>query len=153
MVGAGEHDVGRLHIAVHYPAPVRGVECPGDLHTDPKHPRQRHRTFGAKHRRGVDAVDELHRDPRLPVLDAAVEHVDDVRMIETSDGLGLTFEPSRGAPVGGVGGEQFQGNPTRQSRMVGRVHVPHPACSQPVVHPEAGKDLPGLQLCPHVQGL
>ena len=102
VLGAGKHDVGRLHVAMHHTAAVCSVQCFGDLRPDVHHTTQRQRTVAAQQAVGVHPVDELHGDPRVAVLDAAIEHSDDVRVVQPRDGLGLALEAGSGTLVGGV---------------------------------------------------
>ena len=81
-VGVGDHDVGRLHVAVHQPALVRGVEGVRDLgHEACRAPRRQ--AAGARDEEAEAlALDEAHRDEQVArVLPRAVDR-DDVRVLE-----------------------------------------------------------------------
>ena len=75
----------RLDVAVDEPLSVRECERAADLEAELEHPPDRQRAAALDELLQVLAVDELEDDELLPVLLAAVDHRDDVRMRELRD--------------------------------------------------------------------
>ena len=79
----------------------------------------------------VAAVHVLHGDPQAFVFAPAVVHRDDVRMPHPGRDVGLALEPRAELGVARqVGTEQFQGVPSRQPWVRGKVHTPHAALTE-----------------------
>src|SRR6185295_6959432 len=81
-----------LHVAVDKPLRVRERERPADLEAELEHPAHRQRAAAFDELLQVVALDELEDDELLPVLLAAIDHRDDVRMRELRDRARLAPE-------------------------------------------------------------
>ncbi len=75
-------------------------------------------SVGEKSRR-VLTVDKVHGDPQMALGLPPVVHADDVRMPKRGRQVGLAIESAAVLRVGGhVCGEDLEGIPTRQARML-----------------------------------
>ena len=129
VVGRGQQDVGRFHVPVQQPGPVREIQAGADLADDVHDPVRGHRAVaGTGGHRGVDAGDVLHGDPQLPVDRAAVVHGDDVAVDQPGREVGLPLEPRPEVRVVGERRvQQLQRIPPRQTGMLGEVDGTHSA--------------------------
>ena len=118
----------RLHVAVHEPGAVRGVERVGDLLADADHVGHREATLFVDEMAQGGPVDELHHDVRDAVVVAGVVGGDDVGVGEPGRGDGFVAEADSGAVVGGeVGAEDLDRHPAGEHRVVGHPHGGHAA--------------------------
>jgi hypothetical protein len=122
-----EQDVVRLEVAVDDAAVV------GRLHPERHLGHQFGRRVGAQPAGRAEPLHEaaafqaLHRHVRVPVGLAAVEHLDDVRVADGGDRLGLGEEPGQLARVGVPAGEHhLEGDDAVQLDVPGLVHHPMP---------------------------
>ncbi len=121
-------------------AAVGVVEGRGDMAEDPQ------RVFAGQARAGLrqffqmapqaSAVDQFHHQVIEIVLRVEVEHLDDVRMFEGGDSLGLALEPRQEVlALDQVRVQDLDGDISVQARVVAPVDVGHPPA------PEALEDL------------
>ncbi len=142
--GAGQQDVGRLHVTVQHASAVRVVQRVGDPFDDLHGPlgRQRHRVDGGR----VDPVDVLHADPQLFALGATIEDGDDAGMVEPGGEIGLPLEPRANTRVGEqVPIEQLERGQPVQPRMPRQVHRAHAALAERPLDGEPGEHLTNLE--------
>ncbi|GAA0923600.1 hypothetical protein GCM10009558_035640 [Virgisporangium aurantiacum] len=128
-----DHDVGRLHIAVHDAVLVRGTERRGHLRADAQHVGHRQRTvFEALGQRL--AGEQLHHDVRnalAVVMLTEVEDPGDVRVSQLRDRLGLGPDAPAGVPVGDeTWGEDLHRHLTVEHLVVGTPDDGHTAFSE-----------------------
>ena len=126
----GDHDVGRLEIAVDDALVVRGGQCVGDRERD------RHQAFTGQTAVGNQSIerltlDQLHREEVDAVRFLDRIDRDDVRMVEGGDGAGLALEA--GEPVGIAGeirGQHLERDLATELRVAGAIHFAHTACPE-----------------------
>jgi hypothetical protein len=82
VVAAGDQHVGRLDVAVHEAARVRGVQGRADLADDPRGTQRLERALGHQQPAQVRALDQPHRDEQDAVLLVGLEDRDDVRVVD-----------------------------------------------------------------------
>ena len=114
-----EQDVGRLHVAVHDAAGVRGVERVGHLAGNAQRVGERQRSLALEPLLQRIARDERHDEERQLAPHARVEQRQDVRMMNAGD------EPDLGQkPLGGEGQcrpQHLQGDRAIVLAIVGQV--------------------------------
>jgi hypothetical protein len=147
VVGAVEQDVGRLDVAVHEPARVRGVQRRGDLGDDRGGALGRQPALGAHDRPQVGPVDVAHDDVEDPVLLAGREDRDDVRMLDRRGGLGLAHEAVAERRVDRQRGrDRLEGHDAVERQLHGAVDDPHPAAARHALDPVAGEDVARVEV-------
>ncbi len=141
---AGEQDIGGLHITVQDVHPVRIVQCRSGFRDDL---RGSDRRQGPRiHRRRIDPVDVLHGDPQLFVLVAAVEHRDDVRVIQLCHEIRLPLEASTNLVVREqLPVQQLERDLPGQARVAGLIDRTHSALPQQTFDRVPGEDVPRSQ--------
>ena len=132
----GDHDVARLHVAVHHPAVVRLLERLGHLPRDREGFRGGERAFAQTLEEGV-APHVLHGDEAslLPLLLELAHLVDhrDVRMAERGGHAGFAEQTPRGAFVlFGVGPQHLEGHGAMQAQVLGQVDVARGPGAEPL---------------------
>jgi hypothetical protein len=122
----GEEDVGGLHVPMHQPAFVRGVERARHLLDELECSRRYERAFGMQQRLQVGALDVAHRDVEQAVDLARLVDGDDVRVIEGGGELRLAQEAQAKALVlREAGRQELQRNLPLQPRIVGQIDDAH----------------------------
>ena len=124
----GQHDVGRLYVAVQQPLLVRIVERLTDGRDDVENFVLGHavRVAVAKQFARVRAVHVVHRDPDLAVHVAAVVYPDDVRVPQRRGDVGFAVEPLPVLVVGAdVAGQHLEGIAAGQTWVLGEVDLAH----------------------------
>jgi hypothetical protein len=140
--GRGEHDVGRLDVAVHQVLRVRGGERGGHLGQRPQRRPRRQRPVGESLGEGT-AWQQLHHHVRhRPAVIAArlavVVHVGDVRVPQPGGGLRLGLDPGAGDRTGGVpAGEDLQRDRAVEHEVVRAPHHRHAAGAEAILEPVA----------------
>ena len=97
----GDQDVGGLDVAVDEPAPVRRAQRVGDLGDDRDRAGGLEPPLLGQQRPQVGALDVAHGEVERPALDAGVEDLDDVRMVERRGEPALALEARAEHPVAG----------------------------------------------------
>ena len=136
-VARTDEDVRRLHVAVHEPTGVRGVECGGDLPEDAERPAKRELPLAHEQRLQVAALDVGHRDVEEPVLLAGIEDRDDAGMVERRSQLRLAQEPLAVVALAERGGEQLQRGRASEPHVLGPVDDAHAAAAEQLDDPVA----------------
>jgi hypothetical protein len=130
LAGAGQHDVGRLDVAVDDARPVavlqRLEDADGHLHG----PLGQQLAPGVQQLAQGRAVDVLHHDVRdrdaVDVVLAGVVHGDDRGVVERGGRLGLPAETGlEGRIAGKVHPQRLHGDRTAQAGVMGEVHLGH----------------------------
>ncbi len=131
LAGGAEHQVRGLHVPVDQAGLVRALEAQGCLAHHLAGIGHRQRPGMAQHLLEVHPIDQLH-DQETRALDfPGVQGLDDVRMVQSSDGLHLAFESGHGALIGqSSGGQHFERHLAPQARVAGLVHGAHAALAQ-----------------------
>ena len=126
----GNEDIGRLDVAMHDPARVRGVQGIRDLDRKIQQLIELDgRAFDAVLERL--AVQELHGDEGLMVLLPDLINRADVGVIQRRGRLCFTPEAFQGLMVlGKAFGQEFQGDKSVESRVLGLVDHTHPTAAQ-----------------------
>ena len=134
-----DQDVGRLHVAMHEPARMGGVERAGDLR------EQRHglprieRPFG-KPLREARPLHVAHGDEQPSVGLSRLVHRDDVRVVEACSQLRLTqVALAKSRVPGEVRSEQLRRHFPPQAEILGEVDDAHAAASEHRPDPVAGE--------------
>jgi hypothetical protein len=123
-----EQHVGRLDVAVHEAAGVRGREPVEDAIEDAERPRDGQRRVTTEHLREGVAVDPLHDDERGVLVRAHVVDRDHVRMLEPSRAAGLAEQASALRRVAEqLVADQLHGDGTVEDTVVRGDHPRHPA--------------------------
>ena len=132
LAAAGEEHVGGFQVAVDHAESVRGVGRAGERFDHlGRRPRGLRAAGPARQR---PAVHELQRDvrgrvrlPRRRLHGAHVEHLNDVRVLELRDGLGLGPEPVAEPRIGQrLAAERLDRDAAVQLAVPGLVDDPHP---------------------------
>ena len=130
----GDEDVRRLHVAVHDPLAVGGVESVGDVQAEVQ------KLLGLKPP-GEDAVlqclplQAFHDDEGLPLVLADVVDGADVGMIQGRGGLRLTLEALTGGRVAEVGlGEELQRDVAVEAGVLTLVDDAHASAAELLDH-------------------
>ena len=128
---AGQPDVGRLHVAVDDPHPVREVEPPANVHDHADLLLDRE-AVGRRHRLAeVEALDELHGDVVRPLHLAELEDGHDVRVLEPGRRPRLALEAGEGVLAREQRGRDgLERDGPVQDRVVGPVDLAHRALAQ-----------------------
>jgi len=136
MAFRGEHEVGRLDVAVNYAFVMGGLKTGAGLDGDLEGVFERER---ADFDLLLNAwpLDELHRNEAMFFVD----FVDgtDIGVIERCRGLGFTEEAL--TVFGGLGRQELQGYRTLQLDVLGLVHHAHPALAEFREDPVVGNGL------------
>ena len=146
--GAGQHDVGRLDVAMHDAALVAELQAGQQVLHDADRVGEREALLLVEQRLQRRAVDELHHDVGEVVGLAVVEHADDVGMRQPSGGLRLAAEPRQrllGFRIGVVG--QLDGldrHAARDDRIPALVHDAHRAAAKRPLDLVLAEGLDGL---------
>ena len=82
LVVLGQHDVGRLDVAMHDAAPVRVVQRHRDFEDDADHPMHGKQLVHGDKLVQAGALDQFHHQVGTLVLDMPVEHPRDVGVVE-----------------------------------------------------------------------
>ena len=132
LLAAHDHDIGRLDVAVHHAAFMRGGEAVGDLRADLQHTRQRDAFIGHDVAQ-LGAFQQLHGDIGQVALTANVVDDDHIGVIESAGGLGLAEKTrfvfsARIALHGEVDG--LDRDHAGQRGVLGLVHHAHGTASQ-----------------------
>ncbi len=90
---AVDHDVARLDVAVHHAVPVRVGQSGEDLFADLQHLVRREFSLPAQAILQRLALDVLHHDEIGLAFAAAVNHADDVRVIQVGEDRRFPLEP------------------------------------------------------------
>jgi hypothetical protein len=127
---AGQHDVGRLQVAVDDALLVGRRKRVGQCDADLAHLVGRE-AAGAHPRRQVFSLDQLHRDEAeaTGLLDRVDRH--DMGVVERGDGLGFPLEARERAGVGGKTRRQhLERHAALQCQVFRQVHLAHAAGAQ-----------------------
>ena len=135
VAGAGEHDVGRLDVAVHDALLVavgqRGEHAVGDLHRALGHQP----VAGGEQLAQRRALDVLHHDVghrvAVELVLAGVVDGDDRRVVQRGGGLGLAAEPGLERRVAGqVRAQHLDGDGASQPGVMAEVDLGHAPASE-----------------------
>ena len=131
MVGGGDQHIGRLQIAVHDSAVVRGAHRIGNLHAE----AQQSLEWQAGDRRNPGrqrlTLHQFHRDE--PHIADAFERMDrhNSGVIQSGDGFGFAFESIDVLDAAGDGAWQDLDRHRAAKRPVlSRIHLAHAACAE-----------------------
>jgi hypothetical protein len=123
-----DKDVRRLHVAVHEPGCVRGIERLGDLAKEVDRALGVEAALPPQKLPEVGSLHEPHGEVELAVFLARVDDRHDVRVIEARCKLRLAQEsPSKAVVLREIAHEDLQGDPAPSSHVVGEVDAPHGA--------------------------
>ena len=122
-----DEDVRRLHVAVHEPARVRGIERRCDLRDDAERTAYRQPPLGDEQRLEVAPVDVLHRDVEHVVCLAGVVDRDDARVVERGGEPRLAEEPLAEVGLAERRGEELQCGGAAEPHVLGAVDDARPA--------------------------
>ena len=137
MAGLVEQDVRRLHVPMHEPSRVRGVERRRDLPADGGDARRLERALCAQERAEVGPVDEPHREVNAAVDVTGVVDRDDVRMLERNDELGLTGKALAEPLVTCERRcDELQSDGPPEPHVIGAVDDPHPTPADQLLDPK-----------------
>ncbi len=127
-----DQDVLGLDVAVNDPLVVGVLEREGDLPDHAEGDGQVRRPLAREVVAEVPPLDVFEDHVSLAVVLAELVDVDDVRVVQFRDGLGLGLEPLQG---GGVGrelvAEQLQRDFPLERELAGEVDLPHAAGAEP----------------------
>ena len=138
----GHEDVGRLQVAVEDAVLVGEVHRPRQAGAEQR---------GLARRQGLaaqlaverSAVDEFEREERQPILFADVVDLDDVRMLEGGDRLGLDVEAGQLMGAGmGARQDHLEGHEPVEPALACLVHDAHAAPAELAEDPVAGDGRP-----------
>lgn len=128
---AGEKDIGRLHVAVHQPALVRGVERARHLADEHQRSPRCEGAFRSEQRLQVGPHHVPHRDVEKPVDLAGLVDGDDVRVIEGRGQLRLAQESdAKPLVLRELGRQELQRHVAFQPQIVAEVDDAHASASQ-----------------------
>ena len=120
--------VGRLHVTVHQPGRVRGIQRRGHRRDDRGRPPRRQRALTPEQRAHVAAGHVPHRDEQHATRLAGLEHRDDVRVIHRRGRLRFPQEPLTELRIGRQRRRQdLQRHQPAQPLIPGPEHHRHPA--------------------------
>jgi hypothetical protein len=126
-----QEDVRRLHVAMHEPALVCGVEGARDLADEDEGSLGGERALSAKQRLEVSACDVPHGYVEEPTGLTRLVHGDDVGVVERSGELRLSQEsPAEPLVFRKLRREELQRNLSIQPGVVGEVHDAHAAAAE-----------------------
>ena len=146
----GDQHVRRLHVAVHEPVRVGGVERAGHLRDDGHRPLGRERRALGQERPEVGALDVAHGHVEHAVDVAGVEHLDGVGMVDRRGGAALRFEAGAEHRVERrVRRDQLQRDGPLQREVGGAEDHAHPAPARDRLDPMPGEDGPHCRLARH----
>jgi len=134
-----EQHVRRLHVAVHEPERVRGLETGRDLRQDAGGARRRERS---RREQGVEAraVDQVHREKQPTAGVAGLVDANHVRVPDGGGEPGLPAEPrAELLVVGERGGHHLQRDLALGGERPGAVHDAHAATADDAVDAVAGE--------------
>ena len=135
-----DEDVARLHIAVHQPALVGGIERGGHLVEQSQRPSGPQASLLGQHALEIAALHVAHGDVEHPVDLTRLEDRDHVGVIERGGQLRLPEEALPEALVPGqIGGQQLQRHPALQAQILGQIDVAHPTPPEQRLDPVARK--------------
>ena len=140
----GEQDVGRLEVAVDDPPVVRGLHPPREqddhLHRLARRPGALAEPLGQ-----AAPLDELQGEVREPGVLADLVDLDDARVLELGDRLGLGPEPRELIGRGvGPGQDHLEGDVAVEAELAGLINDAHAAAAQLLDEPIADRpDRPG----------
>ena len=148
-----DEDVGRLHVAVHEPAGVRGVERACHLRDDRERALGRQAALADDDLLEIGGVDVAHRDEQQVAVLARFVHRDDVRVVDRRQAFGLHDEaPAEGIVGGKLGREDLEGHLALQPRILRKVHRGHAAPTQESLDAVSGNVVTGFDAGRHGPG-
>ena len=134
--GLGDHDVGRLHVAVDQVVVVGGVERARDLLEHVERPPDAEPSVAPEERAEVGPVDVAHRDVEEPVgvtsvdLPGVVDR-DDVGVVEPCRALRLPHEPlAEARVVRQRRGKHLESHLAAEADVLGEVDDAHAAAAE-----------------------
>ena len=131
-----EQHVRRLHVPVHEPLRVRGVERLRDLRDDRQRPRRVERSLMPEERAQIRALDPPHRQVQPTFRLPGVMDGDDVRVLERHRELGLAGEARAVAPIPRERRRHhLERDPAAQPHVVGQVDDAHSALADRLLDP------------------
>ena len=138
-----EQDVGRFQVAMDDPQPVHLVDRPGERLDQPGRVPWRPR-LAAQAAGQAAAGDVFHLEIRPALVLAEGEDLDDVRVVQPRDGLGLGEEPD--GRLGGrmvAGQDRLERDDPVEPELASPVDHPHAAAAQLLEDLVPGHDRPG----------
>jgi hypothetical protein len=137
---AAEQDVGRLDVAVDQAGGVDRVEPVGDLGNQRHRPLRPQPAFAREALAEVRAGDVAHGDEGHAALLAGGVDRDHVGVLDRGRDPRLLGEaPGEDLLVGGLGGDQLQGDAAIETRLHREVEDPHPTAAEAALDPVAGE--------------
>ena len=133
---AVDEDVLGLQVSVNHPGVVGHAQGVEGLHRDVHRALDREALLAAQDRAQGFALQELHHEEELALLVLAeIDELDDVRVGEPRDDVGLAHEAGEARGVGRVlGGEHLDGHVTADRALHRAVHGAHAARPDHVEH-------------------
>ncbi len=126
----GDHDVGRLEVAVDDPVPVSVLEGLADLQGNADGVLERHGLVLHPVLQGL-ALDILHGDEDLALVFSRFIDFADEGMVEGCGGLGLPDDAlAHPRVVLELGRQEFQGDVAVKGRVLGKINLAHPAFAE-----------------------
>ena len=135
MAVSVDQHVRRLHVSVHEPALVRGVESSADLrgHGDGLFVGER---AVAEPRFQIRSLDVAHRDVELAVGLTGLVDRDHVRVVDRRGELRLGQEPlAESCVLRERGHQELEGDVALQAKVLGQVDDAHPAPAEDSLDP------------------
>jgi hypothetical protein len=139
LVAGLDQQVLRLHVPVHQPQAVRGVQRPGRLAEQGDGGLRRQRPAPGDPLPQVPAGDEAHRDVQQPVAFPDVVDGDDVRVVHRGGDARFIEEAGAEDVVGGdLGRQHLQRDAGAEPRVLRLVHDAHGAAPDDGLQQVAG---------------
>ena len=136
----GDEDVAGLHVPVHEPALMGGVEGVGHLVEQGEGPAGLELSLLGEQAPQVAPLDVAHGDVEQALDLSRLVDRRDAGVVDRGGELGLPQEALTETLVPGeIGGEQLQGDLALEAQILGQVDVAHPAPAEQGLDPVAGQ--------------